>query len=122
MDESFVLRTKAQGRRLHPKESGTAVTTGDCPSGHCHAPLSDADREARGGPWVLEDTKGAAPGPDTGLNSAELREGATSLPIHSGLELWHQDLGEARDPGKRSGKGERLGRWLRMESCRGRGK
>lgn len=99
-DESFVLRTKAQGRRQPPKESGAAVTTGDCPSGHCHAPLSDADREAQGGPWVLEDTKGAAPGPDTGLNSAELRVGwSYGTRIWERLKTWGREVEKGREWG-----------------------
>lgn len=84
-------------------------TTGDCPSGHCHAPLSDTDGEARTGPWVLKDTKGAALGPVTGLNGAELCECATSLLTHSGLEFMAPGWGEVGDVGKWRGKGKGWG-------------
>lgn len=72
-------------------------TTGDYPSGHCHALLSDTDGEAPAEPWILEDTKGATPGPVTGLNSAKLCECAASLLTHTGLEFMAPGWGEVGD-------------------------
>lgn len=41
---SFVLETKAQGRRVHPKERAPRPRTGDCPSAHCYQPQGGADK------------------------------------------------------------------------------
>lgn len=53
------------------------------------------------------------------MKGAELREGATSLHTHSGLEFMAPGWGRLETRGRGGGKGERLGRWLMMESRRG---